>query len=294
MQFHTTPGQAMPASNPQGNQYNVDAGVMRKKVNIKMLAASKMVTRDKLMQIVPFWMQTLSQGNLMQSLNQTGQTIDFNELFRMLQDATGVSHLYQLVRPMTQQEQQAKQQEQQQAQQADQQKQQAEGQTRKDIMQMKVQGDLQKEQIKKQPSPWEQYAQQAQAQQDAAKAQQEMQMEAQAKQQDLQVKQMLAAIDMHSKRQQAQMDLAKKSAEVQIAAQKNQGEREHMQATHQIKMAQLMQQMQADQAQAANQQQIADKFPASQGSEPGSESATNEKRPLREHGSPKHKAKPPQ
>ena len=114
IQMHTVPGQSLPATNAQASYYYVNADTFQKKVRFRMLAASKMVTRDKLMQIVPFWMQTLSQGHLISALNQTGQTIDFQEIFRMLQDATGVAHLYTLVRPLSQQEQQSMQQQQQQ------------------------------------------------------------------------------------------------------------------------------------------------------------------------------------
>jgi len=292
LQFHTRPGEALPATNSTGH-YFIDASLAQRKVQFRMYAASKMVTRDKLMQVIPFWMQALSQGNLMSELSSTGKTVDFDEFIRMMQDATGVSHKYALVRPLTQQEQQAKQQPPPQVV-AQQQQAQQEQQTRKDLMGMKVQGELQKEQIKKQPSYWEQQMQQYQAQMDQQARQQELQAEQQKQQQELQQKSIMNAIMIDAKKKQAQMDLQKKAADVQVNIHKSNTERQMAQLDHAQKMQQMIQQMQMQQQQAANTQSISDNYPATnqQQQEQGPQEPS-EKRPLKEHGSPKQKAKPP-
>ena len=293
MQFHMTPGQAMPATDPQKNYYSVDASVIQKKVRFRMLAASKMVTRDKLMQVLPFWMQTLSQGNIMEGLKQTGKTIDFDELFRMIQDATGVSNTYALVRPLNEQEQKAAQQPSPQMQ-ADQQKQQADLQGRMQLMQLKNQGEVQKAQVMKQPDPWAAQIAQQKAQQDAAAKQQEMQADQQMQQAQLEAKRQELAIKLGAKKQEHQMDLQKQGADLQATLAGAQQDRQISQVAHEQKMAQLLQSLQADQAQAQNQQSIADKFPASQQQPGGSPAKPDVNRPLTKHGVSKPKAKPPQ
>ena len=292
MQFHTQPGQALPATDSQKNYYTVDASSIQKRVRFRMLAASKMVTRDKLMQVLPFWMQTLSQGNIMDGLKQTGKTIDFDELFRMIQDATGVSATYALVRPLNDQEKQAMQQPNPQ-QVADQQKAQQDSQTRIQLMQLKNQGTAQVAQINKQPDPWQQQIDQQKAQLDAAAKQQDMASDQQMQQADLAAKKQELMIKLGAKKQEHDMDLQKASADIQVSNQASQNERQQGQLDHQMKMAQLMQQMQADQAQGANQQNIADKFPASQQQQQGEPRKQATNRPLTKHGASKPKAKPP-
>lgn len=303
IQFHTYPGQVLPATGEQGSYYAVDASTFQKKVRFRMLAASKMVTRDKLMQIVPFWMQTLSQGNMIGALQQMGQTVDFQEVFRMLQDATGVAHLYNLVRPMNQQEQQAKQQPPPEVQQQQQQAQQ-EQQTRVQLMQMKVQGDLQKEQIKKQPDFWQQQIDQQKAQQDAQARQQEMAADMEQRKQELQQQQLMNMINAAAKREQNKMDLQKKMMDVQVKAHDSQNQRQQSQMDHQLKMAQMMQMLQAQNAQAQGEQQIAEQNPKSQSANPGAgmgqgqangtepKQANNAKRPTTGTQG-RHKAQPP-
>jgi hypothetical protein len=290
LQFHTRPGQALPASSPQGQYYEIESSTVQKKVRFRMLAASRMVTKQELMQVLPFWMQTISTGNIMSSLQQTGRTVDFDELFRMIQDATGVAKVYSLIRPMNQQEHQATQQPPPQVQ-ADMQKAQQEGQTRKEIMQMKVQGDLQKENIKKQPNPWEIQAKQAEMQMEAQQKAQEMQMEMVKAAQELKQKQQMAQIELAAKHEQHKMDLQKKQADVQVANQASQNEREQGQMDHQMKMTQMLQQLQGESVQAQTRQGLADKYPkgVQQASEPGQ--ATG--KPPKKTSETRHKARPP-
>lgn len=92
---------------PVGKGKTVPATSFNAEVQVKVNAASKMMTRAQLGQILPFLTQYLMQGPLMQALQTTGQTVDWEELLNMLQDATGVRTRYRLIRPMNQQEQQA-------------------------------------------------------------------------------------------------------------------------------------------------------------------------------------------
>lgn len=258
LEFHTRPGEILPAINPDGNSYSIAATNIQKKVQFRMLASTRMVTKDKLMQIFPFWMQAISQGGLMDGLKQTGQTIDFQELFRMLQDATGVGRIYQLVRPLNDQEQKAMQQPDPKTQ-ADMQKAQMDAQTRNQIMDKKTQSDEKIAQIKQQPKPpdfWQQ-------QMDQQKSQQELQIKAQMAQQELEQKKQVAMLDMIAKHKSNQMDLMKKQADVQVAGVKSESARQQAQADHQMKMAQMAQQMQMATQQSSQQQSDAENFPLS-------------------------------
>ena len=302
IQLHTVPGQAMPAldSNSNDAYYSVDTSIMQRKIKFRIMAASKMVTRDKLMSIVPFYMQLLGQGNFLQSIHQIGKTIDFDVFLDMVQDATGVSHLYKLVRDLTPQEQQQQQKQQQQQQQAQAQQSQAEGQTRKEIMQMKVQGDLQKAQIQKQPDPpkqpdpWQQMIDQQKAQQDMQARAQELYLASQQKQQELGAKRQDHQISLAAKLQQARAD-------VQASNLKSQHARQQSQMDHDMKMQQMMQKLQASQVQAQVQAQNAQINPAGQAplggpqerfTQTGQESAENVKRPSRQSEG-RHKPKGP-
>ena len=292
IQFHTRPGQVLPASASSGQYYRVDATVIQKPLRFRMLASTRMITKDKLMQIFPFWMQAISTGNLLEQLQKTGKTVDFDELFRMLQDATGVGRLYNLVRPLSQQEQQAMQQPPPQVT-ADMQKAQLEAQTRSQIMDKKIQGDLQKEQIKKQPDYWSQQIEQQKAQQEMAQKQQEMQMDMQQKQQELQFQRLIKAMELQAKQQQHKMDLQKKVADVQIGQHKAQQDLQTSQLDHTLKMQQMMQMLGAERQQAAERQDIATTYPkgVQQTGEPV-KGAEREERPKKK-AEIKHKATPP-
>jgi hypothetical protein len=115
----------------------------RKRVRFKVLAASKMLTREKLAQEFPFIIQYLFSGPFMAEMQKTGRTVDFDGVFKMFQDATGTANSYSLVRAMTPQEQQMLNQPPPQAQMQMQMKQ-SDQQTRKDIADKKAQVELTK------------------------------------------------------------------------------------------------------------------------------------------------------
>jgi hypothetical protein len=76
-------------------------------VRFRISASSRMLTQGKLAQLVPFLSQYLLNGAFLSQLAKSGKTINFDEFFTMIQDATGTKDSYTLVRPMTPEEQQA-------------------------------------------------------------------------------------------------------------------------------------------------------------------------------------------
>lgn len=201
-QFHTRYGQFLPAAR-DGQHFAVPAGVFQKPVRFRMHAASRMLTRDKLIQIFPFLFQYIAQGPFLAQLTKVGKTVDFEELIQMLQDATGTGRLYRLIRPMNEQETQQAQQpppevvaQQQQAQQ--------EQQIRLQMADKKIQGDLMVEQVKKQPNPAE------------------IQMKMQEMQAKIQLQEQVAKIKIEAERQKAIMDLAKQKQDLQLKSQEAQ------------------------------------------------------------------------
>lgn len=152
VQFHTLPQQLLPALGQGEQLIQVGAQAFRAPVRFKMFGASRMLTREKLAQIVPFLFQNLFQGPFIQGLQQSGRTIDFDVLAEMLQDAAGTQRRYQFIRPMSQQEQQAMQTPPPQVV-ADQQQAQLDAQTRLQMGQTKAQTEITKELIKKRPDP---------------------------------------------------------------------------------------------------------------------------------------------
>ena len=192
----------------------VSGAVFLNDVSFRIVAASKMLTRDRLQSTFPFLIQYLLAGQFVGEIQKSGKTINFEELFRMLQDATGTADLYDLIREMTPQEQQQIQQEkQQQMQMAD-----RSNQVRLQMGQMKAQTDIQKAQIQKQPTPpdeTEQYAKMAEMEFEREKHQMQMQME----QMKLQVEQQLAEMKIQSEAMKAQIDQQKAQMKMQTDAQ---------------------------------------------------------------------------
>lgn len=98
----------LPGTDETGKSSPVSRESLAGPVRFRIYGAAKMISRANLQQIYPFIAQNLLQGPLGTQLNQIGLTVDFMELFNMMQDATGTSKLYSLIRPLSPQEQQAK------------------------------------------------------------------------------------------------------------------------------------------------------------------------------------------
>lgn len=80
---------------------------LQREVKFMMLSATRMMSREKLLQVFPFLTQYLLNPELMGHLQRIGMAVDMAEWVRMLQDASGTKQVYQLVRPLNEQEQQA-------------------------------------------------------------------------------------------------------------------------------------------------------------------------------------------
>ena len=226
IQFHTDNQTLLPALGPNDEKIQVGGEAFQKPMMFSMVASSRMMSREKLLQILPVINQYFMNGAFLGQLHQAGKTVDFDEFQQIIQDATGTARQYKLIRALTPQEQQALNQPPPQAQMQMQQKQ-MDLQSRAQLQAMKSQTDIQLKQMELAPDPMEfqrqqqeQYraAQDAQLQQAAAVAQQ--QNDAQKRQQELIFKTL-----------QKQQELkAKQEADAQTAAQR---EQEHAQRIRQ-------------------------------------------------------------
>ena len=91
--------QGVPASNGI-----VPRNILGTPVTFQMLGSTKMVSREKLGQIILPITNTLFTDAVISALQGQGQTINFAEWSRMFSDATDTKEKYQLFRPMTEEE----------------------------------------------------------------------------------------------------------------------------------------------------------------------------------------------
>jgi hypothetical protein len=127
-----------------GNPVTVPREALNTPVKYTMLASSKMLTKDKLQAVFPFVAQYLLNPSLIDMAAQQGKKVRFDEVFRMLQDATGTKYAYQLMADMTPQEMQAYQQQKQQQMQMQMAKTQIESQTKMQLAQVRAQTEREK------------------------------------------------------------------------------------------------------------------------------------------------------
>ncbi len=90
--------------NPQGGFTTVNPKALKAPVKFRIKASSRMLTQAKLSSMAPFLSQYIMNGPFMSQLAKSGQTVDFNEFFNLIQDATGSKSAYKLVRPLSDQE----------------------------------------------------------------------------------------------------------------------------------------------------------------------------------------------
>jgi hypothetical protein len=126
-----------------GQFVQVSSDSYKRPCRFKILAASKMLTREQMSQMFPFLAQYIFSGPFMAELQKSGKTVNFEEIFRAFQDATGTATAYEFIRPMNQQEQQAAAAPPPQVQ-AMMQAKQMDAQTRKEIMDKKAEVELTK------------------------------------------------------------------------------------------------------------------------------------------------------
>jgi hypothetical protein len=199
---HVPPQQYLP-SVQQGQNRAVQGSAFSQRMRFKINGASRMMVKEELRSVIGPVLQFLFNGPVMGQLAATGRTVDFDETFSMIQQATGIKSRFNLIRPMNQQEQQAQQQPPPEVQ-AEQARAQQDAQVRLQMGQMKaqseekkVQGDLQKEMIKKQPDPQQQAI-------DQQKAQMEM---------------VLQRVKLEAEREKNKMEMEKKQLELRLKQQ---------------------------------------------------------------------------
>jgi len=256
--FHIGIFEQMPAK-LAGEVEWVQGWVFQRPCDFRMLASSKMLAKSNLMQIFPFVTQYLLSGPLMESLKSAGQTVNFQAIVDMLQDAAGTKGRYDIIRPMTPQEQQAAQQPPPQVQ-AQMQMEQAKQQNAKEIMGMKIQGDLQQTMLAKQGSPEEIQMKMAEAQQKMQLQQMQAEMKMMMDQQKLELEKQLGALKLQLEQQKAgiqlqtaqqkmavdqqasqmrmQNDAAKASMDLQTAMLGNQQQLRQSEESHQVSLRQ--------------------------------------------------------
>ena len=94
----------LPSLNRDRKSGFVEAGAFSSEARFVMRVASQMVGRERLMQVFPMIFQTLMSGPVMAELGKLGMAVNFLELARMLQEATGIGRRYEILRPLTPEE----------------------------------------------------------------------------------------------------------------------------------------------------------------------------------------------
>lgn len=102
------PRQVIEAVGEQGQIIQIDPmKVMNSRVRFSMRASAKMQSRQSLLQMMPLFAQTIMNPQFLQMLaQQQNQTINMDEFFSMILDATGYRHKDALFRPLSPEEQQ--------------------------------------------------------------------------------------------------------------------------------------------------------------------------------------------
>lgn len=206
-------GVFLPAQAGERQSYLVNSSTLGKPVNVCIRAASQMLTREKLMGILPVITQFYTQPNFQQGLAESDLKINWPEMFRFVQQATGVEKQFEFVVPLTPEEKQARMQP---PPEAVMQAQQAErsDNVRLQLGQMKAQTEIQKTVLSKQPDPTEGFREQQKLEIERQKAE----MEAAMQEQKLQFEAQMQAMKLQA--EQAKMALAAQKAQLdQIIAQ---------------------------------------------------------------------------
>ncbi|CAB4142966.1 hypothetical protein UFOVP434_56 [uncultured Caudovirales phage] len=207
---HTSSYDFLDARSENGEMYKVPASVFSSRVNFTIKASSKMITKERLMQIFPFVTQYLLNGPLLQQLSSAGQTVDSAEILRFLQDAAGTAESYTLIRPMNEQELQQRNQPDP-AQLMEKQSKDADNQTRLQIAEMGSQTEIQKAMISKQEDP-------AIIEIEKQKAENELRQDQIANQLKMQFEREMAQIKIAAEREKNAQQMQAKQLDHQLSA----------------------------------------------------------------------------
>lgn len=207
LQVHEQPGNFAPGNGADGFQM-VPTSSYYAPVTISVRAASKMMSREKKQQVLPFLMQNLANGQMVQGLTAAKMTVDWPRVFTFVSEALGIDGTLPFVRPMSPEEIQALNTPPPQVV-AQQQKSQLDTQRALQITQMNNQTELQKAVIAKQSDPGEMEREAQKLQFERAKAEMELQMkqmELAFKQREAELKIQVKNTEMQQKAAQARMD----------------------------------------------------------------------------------------
>lgn len=226
MRYHLADREMVEGVNELGQFQMMNPAIWATPLKIDVKCASRVISRDKIMALVPQLLQFYVQGPLLGELHSVGRTLNMPEIERAMLDATGLGKRYEFTRTMSQQEVQMMRQSQTPRPDPNVQvKAEAAYKTRVDAEHIKAQAGLQKEAMKQQPNPQE-------IQLEQQKAEMEMQlkafdlkmkgMELQLKAREGELKLLLAERTAQQKMQQAQMDTYMKGVQSSMQAEQQQ------------------------------------------------------------------------
>ncbi len=131
---------------PEPDALELDPYVMETPVKIRVLGSSRMLARPILAQQFQFLAPLMLNGPVLEQLALQGETFDMVEFFRLAQDATGLGKTYHFLKPLSEEQKQARSQPPP-AVQAQIQKAQLDNQGRQQAVQTKAQTDAQRLQV---------------------------------------------------------------------------------------------------------------------------------------------------
>jgi len=248
------PGVIRNPDNPeQTEQVGVTPEAFMQDSKVEVKAASKMLSRDRIMQYFQTLSQSLFTSQFQAELAKNGETLDFEEILACLYDATGMNRKYKFVRKYSQEEIQAQQEQQKaqaQAQQTPQEMQlkQMDQQTRLQLGEMKKETEHEKNMVdaqKNQPNPMEMEIEKQKAE-----------LEKQMKTFELEMKQQMAQLDFAIKQMELQMKGKESEMKIQSDQQKMVNDQQVMQMKGAMEDAKNRQQMERDQQNHQMQQQM--------------------------------------
>jgi hypothetical protein len=250
-QIHMAPDEVVmepyPSQDPTFTGEPILAEVFHKPMRFSMQAASRLLTRNQVSQVLPFVMQTVTNGQLLSTMAAQNKTIDMAGVEEMINFATGAPKKFIFIRPMTEQEIQAKEQPPPQAM-MEMQAKQADQQLRYQLAQENNQTKLQVAQIGKQPNPFDAQikfqesqikAQEAQQKIEAEREMMRMKLEAQAQEQ--QIKRAASEQEMALKQQQMLQKFRESQMGGQVKMQGHALEMQMMQERAQMERAMMAQ-----------------------------------------------------
>lgn len=245
IQYHLDPGETVTYLGPNQQYMQVGEETFRAPVRFKMVAASKMATRDKLSQQFQFITQYLLNGQVIGELKNLGMVVDFTEWVQLLKDATGTERTYALIRPMNEQEQQQAQQPSPEQIAAQEQAQQ-DAQVRVQMGQLSAQKTIQTAQIK---AETDLQRTQLMEDQETARAIMLQLMKDESEKQKLRNDARKADMQIERERQKVQTEAQAAAQRLQFGAQEGQQKLQLKALEMQAKQAEIAQQLQASRAQ---------------------------------------------